>query len=146
MGRTVAIDYGSRRIGLASADSRGTIATPAGTLNSTGSVSGDAERILAWARENDAHTIVVGLPLNMDGSDSPQTRHTRALADELRRQATLTIELWDERLSSFQADEFLDAASVPRSRRRKLRDTLAAQVILHSYLDAHRSDAGGPVQ
>jgi putative Holliday junction resolvase len=74
----------------------------------------------------------------MNGSDSPQTKLTRALADELRKQGDLSVELWDERLSSFQADLVLDSADVRPSRRRKLRDAVAAQVVLQSYLDARQ--------
>ncbi len=97
--------------------------------------------ILDWAFENEIGGIVVGLPLNMDGSDSAQTRLTRLLAGELRRRAQLPVELWDERLSSFQADEHLAAGGVRSSRRKRRRDALAAQVILQSFLDARR----GPV-
>jgi putative Holliday junction resolvase len=138
MGRIIAVDYGTRRIGLALADPRGRIASPATTLNASGSAPKDATLLLRWALDNDASTIVLGLPVSMDGTDSDQTRLTRALADELRKQGSLPVELWDERLSSFQADLFLASAEVPPSRRKKLRDALAAQVVLQSYLDAHQ--------
>jgi len=138
MGRTIGIDYGTRRIGLAVADPRGRIASPAGTLQASGSAHTDADLILRWAADNDASRIVLGLPVSMDGSDSDQTRLTRALADELRKRSPLPVELWDERLSSFQADLYLDSADVAQSRRKKLRDALAAQVVLQSYLDAHQ--------
>ena len=146
MGRLIGIDYGTRRIGVAMADSRGVIVTPAATLDATGTASKDALLILAWAAENDVAGIVVGLPLNMDGSDSAQTKFVRAVADELRQRGALPVELWDERLTSFQADQFLDAAEVRPSRRKGLRDALAAQVILRSYFDARRSstDAAEP--
>lgn len=144
MGRLLGIDYGTRRIGVAIADPEGTIATPATTLHATGTASSDAVRILAWAAENQATGIVVGLPLNMDGTDSPQTRLVRAVCNELRKHGRLPVELWDERLSSFQADEYLDTAGVRRSRRRKLRDALAAQVILQSYLDARAQGDAAP--
>ena len=142
MGRILGVDYGARRIGIAVANPRGTIASPAEAIPGSGSAPGDAERVLAWAARNDVACIVVGLPLNMDGSDSAQTRHTRAFADALRAHGDLPVELWDERLSTFQAEQFLEAADVRRSRRKKLRDALAAQVILQSYLDA-RGRSGG---
>lgn len=146
MGRLIGIDYGTRRIGIAMADSRGVIITPAATLKATGTASKDALLILDWAAQNDAAGIVVGLPLNMDGSDSTQTKLARAVAEELRQRGALPVELWDERLTSFQADQFLDAADVRPSRRKGLRDALAAQVILQSYFDAHRrsEDAADP--
>lgn len=137
MGRIVGIDYGARRIGLAVSDPRGRIASPAGALSATGSAPKDAELILNWATEQGAEMLVLGLPLNMDGTDSAQTRLTRKVADELHRLGASAVVLWDERLSSFQADAHLDSAQVRGARRRKLRDALAAQVVLQSYLDAH---------
>jgi putative Holliday junction resolvase len=136
MRRIAAIDYGTRRIGLAIADPRGKISSPMGVLQATGNAHKDAVTILRWATENGVAELVVGLPVNMDGTDSNQTRLTRALADKLRAPSTVRVELWDERLSSFHADLVLDSAAVPRARRKKLRDALAAQVVLQSYLDA----------
>lgn len=170
MGRWVCVDYGARRIGIAISDLGETIGSPADTLGGTGSLARDAERVLDWARTNEAAGLVVGLPLNMDGSDSQQTIRTRRFADELRRLASaagpradresshdaaasttdqdstpkppedagLPVELWDERLSSFQADEHMEAAGVRRSKRKALRDAFAAQHILQSFLDARR--------
>jgi putative Holliday junction resolvase len=138
MGRIGAIDYGTRRIGLAIADPRGKIASPLGALTASGNAHKDADLILHWATENHVRELVVGLPLSMDGTDSEQTKLTRAVAAKLREDGTVTVELWDERLSSFQADLLLDSAGVPESRRKKLRDALAAQVVLQSYLDARQ--------
>jgi len=142
MGRWIGIDYGVKRIGVAAADHRGAIATPATSLPGSGNASDDAVSILRWAADQDVAGIVVGLPLNMDGTDSRQTRLSRALADELRRRTTLPVELWDERLSTFQADEYLSTAELRPSRRQALRDALAAQVILQSFLDARRHNGG----
>jgi putative holliday junction resolvase len=148
MGRWVAIDYGARRVGLAVADYGGRIASPAGTLEGSGNGPEDAAHIRQWALENEASGVVIGLPLNMDGTDSQQTRIARKLAAELVRlntalpatsaPAALVIELWDERLTTFEAEDRLRAANVPAARRKQHRDTLAAQVILQSFLDARR--------
>jgi len=135
------VDYGTRRIGLALADPGGTIASPAGVLPGSGSVSADADRILKWAADHEADGVVVGLPLNMDGTDSRQTKLSRTLADELRRRGSLAVELSDGRLSSFQADQHLDLAQLRPSRRKALRDRLAAQVILQTFLGARHSGA-----
>ena len=140
IGRWIGIDYGTRRVGVAVSDPRARIASPAGTLPGSGNASTDAAAIAQWAAEHEAAGIVVGLPLNMDGTDSAQTGLTRKLADELRKRVACPVELWDERLSSFQADQHLAAADVRRSRRRALRDALAAQVILQAFLDAGRPD------
>lgn len=133
------IDYGTKRIGLAISDGRARIAMPATTLAAAGSPAGDVRLILKWATSQEVAGFVVGLPLNMDGTDSDQTRITRAFADTLRAATPLPVELWDERLSSFQADQHLAAADLPRARRAALRDALAAQVILQSYLDAQQA-------
>ena len=142
--RWAGIDYGRKRIGLALSDYGGRIASPAATLSGTGNGARDAAAIARWMAENEAVAAVVGLPLNMDGSDSDQTRLTRKFADELRKhpqpERPFRVELWDERLSSFQADQYLAAAELPPQKRKALRDALAAQVILQAFLDAAGSD------
>ncbi len=153
MGRWIAFDYGIRRIGVALADYRGRIASPATALAATGRPAHDAAAVLRWSATQDPAGYVVGLPLNMDGSDSAQTTLTRQFAAELARQGSLPVELWDERLSSFQADAHLDAAGIrasaretpaQRKRRKARRDALAAQVILQSFLDARQPPAPNP--
>lgn len=139
MGRWIGIDYGTRRIGLAISDPGHRIASPTTTLPAAGHPGRDADRVLRWAADQEPGGFVVGLPLNMaDGSDSAQTRLTRAFADALGQRGPLPVELWDERLSSFQADQYLDAAGVRPAKRRQLRDALAAQIILQAFLDARR--------
>ena len=144
MGRFAGIDYGARRIGLAISDFGHRIASPAGSIKGSGSVLGDSANILHWVANNDITGIIVGLPINMDGSDSDQTRLTRRLVAALQEGTSLPIEPWDERLSSFQADEVLASAELSQAKRRRLRDSLAAQVILQSYLDAHREPPPTP--
>jgi putative Holliday junction resolvase len=144
MGRSIGIDYGTRRIGIALSDYGGRLASPADTLAGSGSPPGDARRVIQFAIDNEARAIVVGLPLNMDGTDSDQTRLTRRFIAALAEQTDLPVEVWDERLSSFQADHLLDDAQVPRARRKQLRDALAAQVILQSFLDSRRAASEPP--
>jgi putative Holliday junction resolvase len=137
MPRWMGVDYGSRRIGLAISDFGAAIASPAAVLSGSGSVRGDARQILAWASQNEVSAIVVGLPLNMDGSTGPQAEVSNQLAAELAQAVPdWPVELWDERLSTYQADAHLDAAGARPSRRRDLRDALAAQVILQAFLDS----------
>jgi len=143
MGRWAAIDYGTRRIGIALSDSRELIASPATTLDAAGAVAGDARLILRWATENDADGLVIGLPINMDGSLGPQAKLSGDLADQLRRLGSLPIELWDERLSSFQADQVMQAAGLTRAKKKRHRDALAAQVILQSFLDTRQDSSDG---
>lgn len=144
MSRWLGTDYGTRRIGLALSDSRETIASPVTTLNGAGSVTEDARRVLRWAAENDVAGIVVGLPINMDGSLGPQARLSQDLARHLQRLGHFPVELWDERLSSFQADELLRAAGLSPAKQKKHRDALAAQVILQAFLDARRTSNEPP--
>lgn len=139
MTRWLGIDYGRRRIGVALSDPGERIASSAGTLCGSGSAPEDARLVLRWAADNNADGIVVGLPMNMNGSLGPQARLSRDLAEELRRQGDLPIQLWDERLSSFQADELMQAAGLSRAKQKRQRDALAAQVILQSFLDARRA-------
>ena len=139
MGRWIGIDYGTRRIGLSICDLSERIASPIDTLDAFGTAPEDARQIVKWAQEYEPAGFVVGLPLNMDGSDGPQSKLSQAFAQQLERLSELPVHLWDERLTSFQADEYLNAAGVNRSRRKRLRDTLAAQVILQAFLEARRS-------
>lgn len=139
MGRWMGVDYGIRRIGVALGDPGEQIASPVETLEATGTASGNVTTVLRWAADNDVDAIVVGLPLNMDGTDSKQTRLVRAFVAKLRDASPLPVALWDERLTSFQADQALATMDVRRRRRRPLRDALAAQVILQAFLDARRS-------
>ena len=138
MGRWAGIDYGKRRIGVALSDAGPRIASPMTTLDATGSTARDAHLVLRWATENAAGGIVVGLPLNMDGSLGTQAQVSRDLAVELRCLGNLPVELWDERLSSFQADELMQAAGLTSAIKKRQRDALAAQVILQSFLDARQ--------
>jgi len=141
MARWIGIDYGKRRIGVAVGDPGEVIASPATTLDGTGTASRDARVVLEWAAENEAAGIVVGLPMNMDGTIGPQAKLSQDFAAQLEKHGNLTVELWDERLSSFQADQIMRDAGVRRSRQKKQRDALAAQVILQSFLDARRPKA-----
>ncbi len=134
-GRLVAIDFGSKRIGLAVSDNGQSIAGPGTTLPAAASDAESAGRIAKWAAAHDAVGFIVGLPLNLDGSDSAQTVVARAFAEEMRRIGQLPVTLFDERLSTFAADEMMDQAGVPTGKRRQLRDAFAAQVILQSFLD-----------
>ncbi len=140
MERWIGIDYGTRRIGVAIADPGGTIASPAAVLRASGSVPGDARLVMQWASSMDAGGFVVGLPLNMDGSESAQTKLSQAFANALGKRTELEVVLWDERLTSFAADQVLDVANVGRSRRKTLRDAIAAQVMLQSFLDARGAE------
>ena len=134
-GRLVGIDFGSKRIGLALCDNGQSIAGAGTTLSGSGSGAECAGKVAKWAAAHDAVGFIVGLPLSMDGSDSAQTIITRAFAEEMCGSGQLPVRLFDERLSTFAAEELMEQAGVPPGKRRELRDAFAAQVILQSFLD-----------
>ena len=135
MGSIVGIDYGRKRIGLAIADTESRIATPLTTIAGRNEVTRDA-RIVSDASQAEAvEAYVVGLPMNMDGTDSEQTRFTRRFASELGRLSGRPVHLQDERLSTYAASELLSEAGVSRQRRKEITDRIAAQQILQAWLD-----------
>jgi len=140
--RYLALDYGTRRLGLALCDPAETIVSPLACLTVP-----SAGYHALWPRLKDLVTthqvgeIVVGLPLNMDGSEGDQARLTRRFAQELQHTLNLPVHLHDERLSSHAADGLLaDAAFTPRQRRQR-RDMLAACDILNDFLDRRRQNS-----
>lgn len=136
MSRTLGIDYGERRVGLAISDELGMMAMPLDIL-SVQSFKQVVRDVLSLCQEKQVAVIVVGLPLNMDGSRGPAVEAVERFVRELRQQDNRPVELWDERMSSRQVERMLIDSDVSRSRRKGLVDKLAAQVVLQSYLDAH---------
>lgn len=135
----IGVDLGSRRVGLAGADPTGTIATPLRTL--------ERRHPRFWAElgracaERDCRRLVVGLPRRLNGTEGTAAAAARGFADDARRLLGLEVEMWDEWLSTAQAERALIAGGVRRGARRDAVDAVAASLILQSYLDAHR---GGP--
>jgi 3-dehydroquinate dehydratase / shikimate dehydrogenase len=121
---------------LALGDPEGKIASPFTTLPAGGGFAAEIDRIRRALRDYDIAEWVVGLPLNMDGSDSKQTTLSRRFAKAFGEQVGQPVHLWDERLSSHQADEYLAAAELTSKQRKARRDRLAAQIFLQSFLDA----------
>ena len=133
------LDFGERRIGAAVSDELGITARPLAAIERT-SRAEDVARIGELARRRKAKVIVVGLPLNMDGSEGPAARRARRFGAALRRELGLEVELWDERLSTAEAERALIESGERRARRREVRDGVAAALILQSYLDARRRE------
>ncbi len=129
------LDLGSRRIGVAISDERGVIAQPLTTLE----VSAGAlpwEEIRALLAERGVGGIVVGLPRRLDGSHGSEADAAKAVAERLGRESGLQVELWDERLTSVQAERLLIEAGVRRRQRKGATDRIAAALILQSFLDS----------
>jgi putative Holliday junction resolvase len=143
-GRPVAgLDLGTATIGVALSDRRLSTATPLETIRRT-KFTEDARRLLALMGAREAGGIVLGLPLNMDGTEGPRCQSTRAFARNLERLTDLPIAFWDERLSTVAAERALLEADTSRKRRAEVIDHVAAGFILQGALDrlAHLRQAG----
>ncbi len=132
MTRWLGIDNGTRRMGVAVGSTDDHIATPVEVVPAQPPESA-VERILQLARDYATRGIVVGLPLNMDGTESSQSALARHLAERLARAGDKQVRLFDERLSSFAADERL-AGYLTRGKRRARQDALAAAAMLQDFL------------
>ena len=139
------IDLGSRRIGLAISDPDGRVALPAGTLESRGRAA-DLAAIRRIATERGVHRVVVGLPLHMNGRAGPEAQAARAFADALARELGLPVETLDERWTTREAERTLrDTGASGRRRRRGAADTLAATLLLGTFLERlRRAEPGEP--
>ncbi|MEA3001226.1 MAG: putative pre6S rRNA nuclease [Sphingomonadales bacterium] len=133
-GRLMGLDVGTRTIGLAFCDSGWTIATPAELIR-RGKFSADLEKLRLLAEAQTVAGLVLGLPLNLDGSDSPRTQSVRAFARNLAPLGRPLL-LWDERWSTQAVTRTLIEADASRARRAELVDKMAAAYILQGALDA----------
>lgn len=136
--KILGIDPGDRRIGLAVGDSKLGIATGLRTIERSSPTADVTEALRRICREQGVERIVVGMPVNMDGSQGERARLALAFAQELRDALGIEVETWDERLTTRQADRAMLAGDLSRKRRRQRVDRLAAQIMLQSYLDARR--------
>jgi putative Holliday junction resolvase len=133
-GALIGLDLGTKTIGVATSDPDRRLATGVETIMRT-AFAADAQRLLALATERRAIGIVLGLPINMDGSEGPRAQSTRAFARNLARLTDLPIGLWDERLSTAAVERDLIAADVSRRKRAAVIDQHAAVFILQGALD-----------
>jgi putative Holliday junction resolvase len=133
-GALIGLDLGTKTIGIAASDPDRRLAAAVETI-ARKNFSADAARLLALAAERQAAAFVLGLPINMDGSEGPRAQSTRAFARNLARLTELPIALWDERLSTAAVERELIAANVTRARRARVIDQHAAAFILQGALD-----------
>lgn len=134
--RALGIDLGSKRIGIAVSDRTGTIASPLTMIQRTGSTRRDHEAIRLLAIEEEAELLVVGLPLNMNGSSGPAAKAAIAEAKALATVVGVQVITFDERRTTVTADRALIEAGIGAKARRKLVDKVAAAVILQTWLDS----------
>lgn len=137
--RALGIDLGSKRIGVALANSDGTLATPFEVVPRSGDRGRDHGAIRALAEEMGAVVIVVGLPLSLDGTEGAAALAARAEAAELATATGLPVELWDERLTTVSADRDLLGLDLGARARRKVVDKVAAAIMLQAWLDHRRA-------
>ncbi len=132
--RLMGLDLGSKTIGVALSDLGRIIANPLVTLR-RGKFKADAEDLRGLIEEHDVGGLVIGLPLNMDGSEGPRCQSVRQFAANLLGQFDIAIAFWDERLSSAIAERALLEADMSRKRRAEVIDKMAAAIILQGALD-----------
>jgi len=133
-GRLIGLDLGTKTIGVAVSDPDRKLATGVETI-ARSNFTADARRVLALAAERGAVGFVLGLPINMDGSEGPRAQSTRAFSRNFAKLTELPIALWDERLSTVAVERGLIAADMSRKRRAAVIDQHAAMFILQGALD-----------
>jgi putative holliday junction resolvase len=136
-GALIGLDLGTKTIGVAASDPDRRVATGVETVART-RFAADAARLLELAAERKAAGFVLGLPINMDGSEGPRAQSTRAFARNMAKLTELPIALWDERLSTAAVERELIAADASRARRKAVIDQHAALFILQGALDRLR--------
>lgn len=138
--KLLGVDFGLKRMGLSVCDGSRILATPLPAVN-TSSMRMSIDKAAQAAKENGVGGIVVGLPLNLDGTESVQSGRARAFARKLQKATGLEVALYDERLTTVEADEMLREAGVKNAQKRKtLVDSMSAVVILQSYIDKNKTD------
>lgn len=140
--RIMGLDYGSKTVGVAVCDPLGLTAQAMETITrkEENKLRQTCQRIEALIREYEITTIILGYPKNMDGSVGERGEKTREFRNMIGRRTGLPVILWDERLTTIEADEILRESGVPREERKKVIDKVAAGIILQSYLDASESE------
>lgn len=135
--RILAVDYGDARTGIAVSDSSELLASPVGTIKEYNAEK-LAHKIADISREQSAGEIIVGLPINMNGTEGPRADKCREFGDMLRELVNVEVKMWDERSTTVTAHQFLNETNVRGKKRKAVVDTVAATVILESYLSFRR--------
>ncbi len=133
--RTMALDVGNKRTGVALSDPLGILATPLTVIQSSG-LQKDIKEVVRLAQENDVESILVGIPLSMDGVAREQAQRTERFSEALQQATDIPVIHRDERLSTVEAQRRLREHGVPSRKRKEGLDAVAAAIILQSYLDS----------
>ena len=137
--KILAIDYGEARTGLAICDRTEFLASPLGTLEER-DFAKLVTKIVYTIREYGAEAVVVGLPVNMDGSHGEKAEKCKRLADTLMKLTGLPVALWDERQTTMQAANYLNETNVRGAKRKEIIDQVAATIILESFLARRKNE------
>lgn len=138
--RYLALDLGEKRIGVAVSDESGLTAQPLGTITRS-DFDTEVKKIGNLIEEYKVHTLVIGLPRNMDGSLGPQAKKALNYGEKLRETLGIRVVTWDERLTTQEVERLLISADVSRKRRKTVVDKLAAALILEGYLAFERRNS-----
>lgn len=138
--RLLGLDFGTKRIGVALSDEMGWTSQGLTVIERKGNQK-DIEKIGRLVEEHEVEGIVLGLPLNMDGTEGKAAEAVRRFGGLLEEALDITVHLWDERLTSWEAEGILKEAQVKPKKRKQVVDKLAASLILKSYLEAQRESA-----
>lgn len=138
--RILALDYGTKRIGVALSDELGWTAQPLETFERR-TLERDIAHIAGLVRSHEVARVVLGFPLQLDGRQGPAVEAMREFAGKLEAGVTVPLVLWDERMTTKAAEDLLIAADVSRKKRKGAVDRIAAAILLQSYLAAQASDS-----
>lgn len=138
--RVLAIDFGLRRIGLAVSDGLGITAQGLPTLQRT-AIRKDIEQICTVVEEYAVEKVIVGNPISHAGKETTMSRHAEHFAKKLQERLSCPVELWDERLTSVEANRMLKTSGISINKRQQAVDRVAAVLLLQNYLDCHASQA-----
>ena len=136
--RILGVDYGDARTGLSLSDVSGFLASGAGCIKSNGFLK-TAEAVAEFAKEKDVSLIVLGHPINMNGTLGPRSEKAQAFGKKLEELTGIKVELFDERLSTANAHQILNATNTRGQKRKSVVDEMSACLILQSYLDRERN-------
>lgn len=139
--RLLGIDYGHARIGLSLSDPLQIIASPLSTIQGSKNPAVAAKNVVAEIEKQrlDIEQIIIGLPLHLNGKESERSSEVRAFATALEEQGGISVRLFDERLTSVQADRLMKNAEMTRKKRASVVDTVSSTILLQSFLDLQGS-------
>jgi putative Holliday junction resolvase len=138
LGRIASIDFGKKRIGLAISDESFILATPLKMVEAASTFEKSGLKLIEALAPYKIDEVIIGLPLHLSGHESPLSQEVRGFKEVLEKLSGWKITLWDERLSTAQADKLLKEGSLSRKKRVKVVDSLTALILLQSYLEHKR--------